>query len=790
MEVGDGNRSGYSSSHEMKRDLSSSSAGSFSFEPRQYRVPADQLPANRILQQLDSILGTEQLESNEPSALDTPPRQLLLHAPVLQVVNANTVKDRHLFLFTDLLLIAKPIIHDDPITGQPLPSNLDNFFVVKSIVELRDLKLVAAEEAATDDAASKKRHPLLLAFVDRFANDPKRAIASLIQKGGLSNDGATIANLLFRNPDLNRNQLGSYFSARENKHTLRLYVERFRFAGVRLDDALRMFLMTVRLPHNLESAEYVLSVIASQWTEMNGTTGFDPSLTLSLVMAIMKLSDALHAGLSTEESLFSFPNSAITVDDFIAAFRERDTRLLVPEDLLTRIYASVRKEKIEQASDNSMFSMTPDIEATMEPAKLPTRLTYRTPSDLITITIPAPDAKFSIKLHGTDLKFEPNVLSFARSATQSFRVTGSALGVRAMVLIKYGANAPRYQGLPLNKAFSIERAFMQHTFQISFVNHLEVKRKYMFSTLSQDVRARWTKGLRERIESCVARPPPATRALLAGEMVAVQVLRDALIAPEDPPPLTSFAAPSPRLNTAAPRFGTAGPLMPHLAPPRSGRTGTGNSARSAQGILMRSNSVSKTYAAGIGKVEADLIMENGAGRKASTFSTARGGAVGGVREEENPFAKAGSEIALITEQNSLLPLVLSFLRAGASVSRNLSSIYVNSDLRLFAGRPSSGLGRRNSLPTPTAHSASPATIFDVPSRIRTNILTTSQQRIRKAGGRYEYVLIDCYCFGKCEKYGMIGRTKYAIATCNKRISQKRLKYSEEAQRPTPFDVEA
>jgi hypothetical protein len=38
--------------------------------------------------------------------------------------------------------------------------------------------------------------------------------------------------------------------------------------------------------------------------------------------------------------------------------------------------------------------------------------------------------------------------------------------VRTMVLIKRGANAPRYQGLPLNKAFSIERGFMQHTFQV------------------------------------------------------------------------------------------------------------------------------------------------------------------------------------------------------------------------------------------------------------------------------------------------------------------------------------
>lgn len=667
-ERSDHDRSGYSSSNEMQRGLSSSSAGSFSFEPRQVRMPADQLPASRILQQLDDLLGTEELELNAPSAFDNPPRQLLLHAPVLQVVNANTVKDRHLFLFSDLLLIAKPIIEEDPITGQLLPSTLANSFITKSIVELRHLKLVASDDPG-EEPAPKKRHPLLVAFVDRFANDPKRAIASLIQKGGLANDGATIANLLFRNPDLNRNQLGAYLADRDNKQTLRLYIERFRFAGVRLDDALRIFLMSIRLPYDLTTAEYVLGVVASQWTETNGNTGFDPSLTLSLVLAIMRLSDALHSGSATEEGLFSFPNASISVDDFIASFRERDVRMLVPEDLLTRIYASVRKERIEQASDNSMFSMSPDIEATIEPAKLPTRLTYRTPSDMISITIPALDPKFSIKLHGVDLKFEPNHLNFAKSATQSFRVTGTALGIRVMILIKYGANAPRYQGLPLNKAFSVERAFMQHTFQIGFVNHLDVKRKYMFSTLSGEVRASWIKYVREGIDTAVAKPLPKNRAILAAEMVAVQVLRDALIAVEEASPLTSFAAPSPRLNTAAPRFGTAGPLLPLLTAPRSARIGTGTSSRGGFG-LVRSNSVSKTYAAGVGKGESDLLPDSNVnGRKFSTFGLNRGG-VGLMNKEETfekPFAKRGDEIALITEQNSLLPMVLSFLRAGETV---------------------------------------------------------------------------------------------------------------------------
>lgn len=474
-------QSTYASSEEMKRGASVSSGDSalLPVVGRQVRLPADQLPGAKILAHLDSILGTEELDTDAPSVLDHPPRRLLLHTPVLQVVNAQTVKDRHLFLFTDLLLITKPVIEEHPLTGQPLPSNIDSSFVVKSVVELRHLKLGLSDEAeeSARSTTKPKRHPLLVAFIDRFANDPSRAIQTLIQKGGLANDAATIANLLFRNPELNRNQVGAYISGSENRHVLRAYIEKFKFSGVRIDDALRMFLMSIRIPYSLQVAEHVLSVVAQQWTEANGSMGYDPSLSFSLVLAIMQLSDALHAGLHSDEGLFSYPNRTVSVDDFVSSFRPQDPRLLVPEELLARIYSSVRRERIEQASDNSLFSMTPDIEATMEPAKLPGRLTYRTPSQSITITIPVADPKFSIQLHGTDLKFDPPHLSFAKSNTQSFRVTGSAIGLRTMVLIKMGSNAPQYQGLPLNKTFSIERAFNQHTFQISFINHLNVKRK-------------------------------------------------------------------------------------------------------------------------------------------------------------------------------------------------------------------------------------------------------------------------------------------------------------------------
>lgn len=470
-------QSSYSSSNEMSRELSSSSTESLLPIPiRQPQLYEHQLPKNRILEKLETILGPQELDPHQPSILDRPPRHLLLHTSVLQVVNASTVKDRHLFLFSDLLVIAKPMIEFDPISKEPFEVTLDSSFTVKSVVTLTALRLTAAEEVVEE---TKQRHPLLVEFVDRFANDPKRAINSLVQKGKMANDGPTIANLLFRNQDLNRNQVGAYLASPDNRHILRSYIERFRFNGVRIDDALRIFYLALRLPNSRSAMEYVLGIVANHWTEVNISSGFDPLLTTRLVFSIISLSETLHPS-EDEAGLFSYSTRTMSVEEFITNFRKYDPRLLVSEDLLNRIYASVRQCRIESASDNSMFTMTPDIEAIITPTRLPSRLTYRTPSETITIKIPSADPKFAIKLHGTDLVFDPPFLNFAKSATQSFKVTGCALGIRAMVLIKQGENASRYQGLPLNKAFSIERAFMQHTFQLSFINHIGVKRKVNF----------------------------------------------------------------------------------------------------------------------------------------------------------------------------------------------------------------------------------------------------------------------------------------------------------------------
>ena len=609
------------------------------------------------MQRLSDLLSPYS-RPEEPTALDVPPRQLLLHSPVLQVVNANTVKDRYLFLFTDILVIAKPLIEDDA-AGEPIPPTLATRYLVKSIVELPKLKLTAQANESTEEPVQKRKHPLLLTFVDRFANDPRKAVSALIAKAGLSNDAATIANLLFRNPELNRSQLGAYLSMREHKPVLKAYCDRFRMAGVRIEDALRVFITSMRLPNDYAAAEYLLSVFASQWLANNPGTGMtnDSVFASKLVISIMELNDALHSGIDDETAaagnLFSFPNHAITVDDFIAAFRLKDPHGALPDEHLTRIYLSIRKDRVQQAADNSIAALMPEIEVVMHPTKLPSRLTYRSASENISLTLPQPDPKLSIRLVGQDLRFEPSILTFARSRTATFRITPTSLGNKSMLFVKLGATSTFYRNVPVNKTFSVERAFMNHTFQIAFVNHLGVKRKYLFSMGGADAKFTWVETLRKQIETAPLVQEDTPRATKVADAVSLQVLRDALIAPEEPVPVLVNTKPT------APNY------RPGFVTPPASRNGL----RSAAG-LQRSNSISKTYAHGLGRAEADLgegrrpsgTLLPGAGAQASAALGRRGSRDDTVVVQ----SRSGTEIITMVQQNSLLPLVLGLASAGAA----------------------------------------------------------------------------------------------------------------------------
>ncbi|KZS98240.1 hypothetical protein SISNIDRAFT_492609 [Sistotremastrum niveocremeum HHB9708] len=488
-----------------------------------------------LLSRIDSILALEG-DDRRPSALDDPPRKFLHSSSVLQVADANTVKDRILFLFSDILVIAKPVKEDlasSVIRDGPKPP-LDTSVIVKHVVRLDRLQMVTGRSADRDPSVLQN-DPRVRELVQTFKFNSDRAVNTFLRG---RDDPVGFGSLLFSVQDLDKTQLGYYLSRRQAKAALKAFIDGFGFTGIRIDQALRVFLMSIRLPSMQNLMDNLITGFAGRWYEANAQlVSFDRDLATSLVKAIIHLNDVLHTA-QTHDPTFMAPIT-VTARDFIEAFRPYDTRNLVPDDMLERIYGSIYREKLVQALDSLTAHRSAPI-SVKQP--LPDRLTYRAESAPITIRIPHPDPDFCIQLLGHDLLFDPPILDFSRSAEASFKVTGTALGTKSMIMSRSGANAAYYTGLPLSKALTIERAFMRNTIQIAFPNQDGRTRKYMFSLDDSqqnlpnllDRQIQLAQHLRDSAKSSPSSLVDRVRA--ASDIMAFRVLQDSLIPPAVAPP--------------------------------------------------------------------------------------------------------------------------------------------------------------------------------------------------------------------------------------------------------------
>ncbi|BEJ17651.1 hypothetical protein CspHIS471_0610520 [Cutaneotrichosporon sp. HIS471] len=574
-----------------------------------------------VLCRMDGVLSLPVNNPSRPDFLDDPPRKLLMSQQVLQVVNMNTVKDRYLFLFNDLLVIAKPVMGSGTTTA-----SLDMKFVVKSIIGLDKLVVSGLSDEPTTDPAC---HPTVQQFINEFAEDAVSAVRKLVERSNPPLDTTTLASLLFTTDDLDKTQLGLLLAS--DSDLLLAYIEMFDFNLVRIDEALRLFLLDVRLPAEIHAAEAVLRGFADGYIAVNeNSVTFDMELAEDLVLSTLELNDMLYSTFG-----FAFPNHAVSRDIFVTAFESKDPLGLVPTELLEDIYTSIRGGKLIQglASHESHLAR----ELVQTPARLPSKLTYHEWSDKFQLSIPKPDPHFQIKLVGTGLELDPPVLDFSRSKDVSFRVRGTKLGSQTMLFERFGASAALYPTLGNSRTFHVERAFMRNTFYVAFSHHLGGKRKYCFSVPDPSLRAKWGAALSRQIwlsstkkQQQTSGPVSKTaegRTNRAAEAVALQVLRDALLPNEDK---CEEANGSPRSHAAS----------------------------STLARVLRQGSISAAYPK-LAPDEADLPLLPTRGHNA---------AMPGFVE-----LRTGKELVLLCRQNSLLPAVLQLLQKGMGTSTGMDT---------------------------------------------------------------------------------------------------------------------
>lgn len=609
-----------------------------------------------IMERLDEMLGRGPKSPIWPSAIDDPPRKLLLAAPVLQVVNSDTVKDRFLFLFNDVFIIAKPITQDpDAFLELTKPNPSDRKFVVKNVVLLRNLRFSGEREEP--QSRSVPRNALTQSFVEQFANDADQAIVSLFNSLAQPDDPMALAHLFFRTPDIDRAQLGDYLSRRTSRVVLKHYLDVFGFTGVRVDKALRIFLQTINIPtrttQGISPLDILLDSFASRWYYANGKqVAYDKDLAYRLSRAIVQLNEVLHGGISQEPGSTRYVGRNVTARDFLDAFRRHDPRGLLSDDTLSDVYESIYREPLSQARHPSSNGPT-EITVTFKRAQ-PSRLTYKVQSEPVVIRIPQPDTNFTIELFGHNLAFDPPVLSFAKSSEASFRVTGTLFGLTSMLMLCSGSNALLYTGLPPSWPISVERAFMRNTFQVTFLNHHNAPRRYMFSFADPLVRHEWATSLKRLTDASTnissAGPnlsPFQARFARAVSDIAFRVLQETLIGSE------AFSAQqSPeKLNSALNRLNSASNSRHDSQYSLSSRDTTGPSD------LVRSKSRSKVYHHhGPGKLEAENSHITPSHSRSSSEDN-----VGDPRSRAEERLWSGKDLEMFCQQNSSIAQVVELL---------------------------------------------------------------------------------------------------------------------------------
>ena len=426
--------------------------------------------------------------------LAVPGRRFICKGSAWEVINSSLVKERCLFLFSDMLLVAKELKNLDSANQNEV---MRTYFQVKSVVNLKHMDLRLSRD---DDPHEKfMGTPLMARASVKFERNPRKGVQYLIDHNVVSANPVSVAEFLYRNPILNKHGLGRFISASDNHEILTAYLTCFDFSGLRLDEALRLFFATFRPPGEAKAMDAVLDAFSAKYHIDNPTILSSQELTLKLVFGLLMVNAEMHR---RDDGYAG--RAKISSSDFIARFRTHDTRGELPDETLILMYQSISTEKLgvapvneEEEQDKIKFQVT----------RIPFRLTMREQSINIAITIPSTDPELSIRIYcHTGLKAIPDVLNFAGSSTATFSLKGSSLGRKGVSFIKSGKTSTQYaaSSLPHGKFVIVEPPFMKHVFQLKAKKRDPItKRKisYMFSVANSTQRDNWADQMRNVLDA-------------------------------------------------------------------------------------------------------------------------------------------------------------------------------------------------------------------------------------------------------------------------------------------------
>ncbi|XP_010624716.1 Golgi-specific brefeldin A-resistance guanine nucleotide exchange factor 1 isoform X2 [Fukomys damarensis] len=188
----------------------------------------------------------------------------------------------------------------------------------------------------------KNKKKLLITGTEQFNQKPKKGIQFLQEKGLLTipMDNTEVAQWLRENPRLDKKMIGEFVSDRKNIDLLESFVSTFSFQGLRLDEALRLYLEAFRLPGEAPVIHRLLEAFTEHWRNCNGSPFADSDACFALAYAVIMLNTDQHNHNVRKQ------NVPMTLEEFRKNLKGVNGGKDFEQDILEDMYHAIKNEEI------------------------------------------------------------------------------------------------------------------------------------------------------------------------------------------------------------------------------------------------------------------------------------------------------------------------------------------------------------------------------------------------------------------------------------------------------------
>nr|CAI5834185.1 unnamed protein product [Callosobruchus analis] len=220
---------------------------------------------------------------------------------------------------------------------------------VATVEKLSRVKIAQSMPSREELAARKAIKKWLPQGTEYFNQKPKKGIQFFQEHGVLKHelDPNEVAHFLRENPGLSKAMIGEYISNRNNLHILEAFVKTFDFTEVRIDEALRAFLETFRLPGEAPTISLILEHFAEYWHKSNGEPFADVDSAFTLAYAIIMLNVDQHNENAKKQTI---PMTAAAFKKNLKGVNGGND---FDEDMLDEIYTTIKNDEIVMPAEQT-----------------------------------------------------------------------------------------------------------------------------------------------------------------------------------------------------------------------------------------------------------------------------------------------------------------------------------------------------------------------------------------------------------------------------------------------------